>query len=80
MQICVNKTQIQLVAGSQEHPEGKKKERDSWGQRYGCGFRGYLYGGPGRTSLRGATGESLLGDSPDFLSGSGRGTAQMHRQ
>lgn len=37
-------------------------------------------GGPGRTSLRGATGESLLGDSPDFLSGSERGTAQMHRQ
>lgn len=26
MQICANKTQIQLVAGSQEHPEGKKKE------------------------------------------------------
>lgn len=26
MQICVNKTQIQPVAGSKEHLEGKKKE------------------------------------------------------
>ena len=70
MQICVNKTQIQLVAGSHKGTLGDS----GMDVASGVPSTGAL------ASLRGDIDESLLGDSSDFLSCSVRGTAQMHRQ